>query len=149
MLDKKLYTKICSIAIMVIMVVGVIFSGHNKVKAAENVDKTIETEFKVETILSQMTLRDKICQMLFVSPEAISKVSRVTKADKTMKEAVKTYPVGGLIYSRQNLVSGNQTKNMIAGTQKASEIPLFIAADEEGGTVNRLMKKLGTTYIHV
>lgn len=147
MLDKKLCTKICSIAIMVIMVVGVIFSGHNKVKAAENVDKTIETEFKVETILSQMTLRDKICQMLFVSPEAISKVSPVTKADKTMKEAVKTYPVGGLIYSRQNLVSGNQTKNMIAGTQKASEIPLFIAADEEGGTVNRLMKKLGTTYI--
>ena len=147
MLDKKLCTKICSIAIMVIMAVGVIFSGHNKVKAAENVDKTIETEFKVETILSQMTLRDKICQMLFVSPEAISKVSPVTKSDKTMKEAVKTYPVGGLIYSRQNLVSGNQTKNMIAGTQKASKIPLFIAADEEGGTVNRLMKKLGTTYI--
>lgn len=151
MLNKKLLMKIGCLLIVGIIALGAVFCGKDKAKAAEHVDKTAETDAKIEVqieeILSQMTLRDKICQMLFPSPEAISKVTPVTKADQTMQEAVKTYPVGGIIYSKQNLVSTKQTKNMIAGTQKASKITLFIAADEEGGTVNRLMKKLGTTYI--
>ena len=147
MSDKKLSRKTVCLLLVGIIALCAAFCGKNKVKATENVDKNVETEVQIEAILSRMTLHDKICQMLFTSPEAISKVTPVTKADQTMKEAVKIYPVGGIIYSKPNLVSGKQTKNMIAGTQKASKIPLFIAADEEGGTVNRLMKKLGTTYI--
>lgn len=151
MSNKKLLIKIGCIVIVGMIALGAVLCGKDKAKAAEHVDKAAETDAKtevqIEEILSQMTLRDKICQMLFPSPEAIAKVTPVTEANQTMQEAVKTYPVGGIIYSKPNLVSEKQTRNMIAGTQKASKIPLFIAADEEGGTVNRLMKKLGTTYI--
>lgn len=58
------------------------------------------------------------------------------------------YPVGGLIYSVDNLVTQEQTREMIENTQSYSKIPLIISADEEGGNVGRLMYKLGTTFIH-
>ena len=123
------------------------FCGKDKAYAMKNVDNSAVVEQNVEEILQGMTLRDKICQMMFVAPEQIANAEAVTKTDETMKTALEIYPVGGIMYSKPNLVSKGQTKKMIQGAQSASKIPMFIAADEEGGTVNRLMKKLGTTYI--
>ena len=56
-------------------------------------------------------------------------------------------PVGGFIYSTQNLVDGEQTMSMIANAQSYSKLGLIISADEEGGRVARLMRTLGTTQI--
>ena len=102
---------------------------------------------KAEEIMSGMTLRDKICQMLFVNPESITGADCVTIAGETTEAALVKYPVGGIMYSKKNFISISQTTEMIANTQAYSDIDLFIAADEEGGVVNRLMSTLGTTYI--
>lgn len=101
----------------------------------------------VEDTLASMTLREKICQMMFVRPELLTGVDPVTVAGETTKAALEEYPIGGIMYSAKNLVSYEQTTEMISGIQEYSSIDLFIAADEEGGTVNRLMSTLGTTYI--
>ena len=101
----------------------------------------------VSDIMSAMTLREKICQMMFVTPESITGTDKVTVAGDATKQALEQYPVGGIVYFAENLESEEQTKEMIANSQSYSEIGLFIAVDEEGGMVNRVMNRLGTTYI--
>ena len=88
--------------------------------------------------LDSMTLREKIYQMMFVTPEWLTGYDRVTAAGDVTKQAIKTYPVGGIIYFASNLQDREQTQQMIANTQSYSKIPLFIGADEEGGIVSRL-----------
>lgn len=103
---------------------------------------------RAEELLSGMTLREKLCQLMIVRPETLTGESPVTAAGETTRLALETYPVGGLIYSVDNLVSQEQTREMITNTQSYSKLPLFISADEEGGNVGRLMYKLGTTWIN-
>lgn len=105
-------------------------------------------ESRAEELLSGMTLREKLCQLMIVRPETLTGQSPVTAAGETTRLALESYPVGGLIYSVDNLVTQEQTREMITNTQSYSEIPLFISADEEGGSVGRLMYKLGTTWIN-
>jgi beta-N-acetylhexosaminidase len=101
---------------------------------------------QAEQILSGMTTWEKVCQLFIVYPEAVTGVSPTTAAGEPTKAGLGKYPVGGIVYAAQNLVSGEQTRTMVANIQSYSPIGLFIAADEEGGIVNRLMSALGTTY---
>lgn len=103
---------------------------------------------KAEALLADMSLREKICQLMVVRPEVLTGLSPVTVAGEATQQALAEYPVGGLIYSVDNLVTQEQTREMIENTQSYSKIPLIISADEEGGNVGRLMYKLGTTFIH-
>ena len=103
---------------------------------------------RAEELLSGMTLREKLCQLMIVRPEVLTGESPVTAAGETTRLALETYPVGGLIYSVDNLVTQEQTREMITNTQSCSKLPLFISADEEGGNVGRLMYKLGTTWVN-
>ena len=119
---------------------------------APAIEPTIEptpepTPSRAEEILAGMTLTEKLCQLMIVRPEALAGLSPVTSTGVEMLAGLEAYPVGGIIYSLNNLVSREQTTAMIDGAQAASEIPLFISADEEGGSVGRLMYKLGTTWV--
>ena len=103
---------------------------------------------KAEALLADMSLHEKACQLFVVRPEVLTGLSPVTVAGEATQQALENYPVGGLIYSVDNLVTQEQTREMIENTQSYSKIPLIISADEEGGNVGRLMYKLGTTFIH-
>ncbi len=100
-----------------------------------------------EMLLAEMTLHEKICQLLVVKPSAITGVSRVTAAGDATRAALERYPVAGLLYDATNLVTMEQVKTMLANVQGCSKIPLILTCDEEGGRVNRLMHTIGTTYI--
>ena len=98
----------------------------------------IETgKYDVEEILSKMTLKEKIYQMMFVTPESISSNVKDPLSDETMTQ----YPVGGIIYFSNNIESEEQIKKTISETQNVSRIKLFIGVDEEGGRVSRLSGK--------
>ena len=101
----------------------------------------------LQSLLSQMTLHEKVCQMLVVTPESITGVEAVTAAGDTTKKALQAMPVGGILYSKPNLRSKEQVKTMLQNTQSYSAIPLMFTCDEEGGRVNRLMSTLNTTMI--
>ena len=103
---------------------------------------------QAEALLADMSLHEKVCQLFVVRPEVLTGLSPVTVAGEATQQALESYPVGGLIYSVDNLVTQEQTREMIENTQSYSKIPLIISADEEGGNVGRLMYKLGTTFIH-
>lgn len=99
-------------------------------------------EAKVEEILQGLTLEEKVAQMFVVLPEALTGVSRVTEAGEDTKIAFDRLPVGGIIYMKENLTSGEQTEAMLSSIQAYSMerlgLPAFLAVDEEGGTVARV-----------
>ena len=97
-----------------------------------------QSEDYVSSLMSQMSLSEKIYQLMFVKPETITGTSAVTSAGTTTENALKKYPVGGLVYFAYNLQNRDQTSAMIRNSQSYSKIPLFIAVDEEGGVVSRL-----------
>ena len=101
----------------------------------------------VDETLAGMTLHEKVCQMMFVTPEELTGEYGVTVAGDATRQALENYPVGGIVYFAKNLESQDQVKEMIDNSQKYSSIGLFVATDEEGGVVNRLMDTVGTTYI--
>ena len=101
----------------------------------------------VDETLAGMTLHEKVCQMMFVTPEELTGEDGVTVAGDATRQALENYPVGGIVYFAKNLERQDQVKEMIDNSQKYSSIGLFVATDEEGGVVNRLMDTVGTTYI--
>lgn len=101
----------------------------------------------VDETLAGMTLHEKVCQMMFVTPEELTGEDGVTVAGDATRQALENYPVGGIVYFAKNLESQDQVKEMIDNSQKYISIGLFVATDEEGGVVNRLMDTVGTTYI--
>ncbi|WP_455718722.1 glycoside hydrolase family 3 protein, partial [Anaerosporobacter sp.] len=116
-------------------------------KVDEDNQKTDQYSKQVEDVLASMTLHEKICQMIIVYPEALTGVSKVVSAGEVTKQALEEYPVGGILYSSGNLQSVEQTSTMINNIQSYSKIPLFIASDEEGGRVSRVMNTIGDEHV--
>ncbi len=97
-----------------------------------------DAEQKAQTVLASMTQDEKLWQLFFVTPEALTNVNTATVAGETTKNALQTYPVGGIIYFAKNLETREQAAAMLTNTQSYSKIPLFLGTDEEGGTVSRI-----------
>ena len=114
------------------------------VEESEDVNLTRASE-KV----SEMTLEEKLCQMMFVTPEALTGYTTVTQSGSVTQVSFNKYPVGGVIYFDKNLITADQTKRMLTNLQdfarERSGFGVFIGVDEEGGSVARLADNLGTT----
>ncbi len=96
--------------------------------------------------IQKMTLEEKVAQLFFVTPEDLANVKTVTQTGDIMKAALDKYPVGGLIFFKQNLTGSLQTKTMLQNMQEQATrrrgIPLFLGVDEEGGTIARIANNL-------
>ena len=99
----------------------------------------------VHALLAKMTLREKICQTLFVAPSDITGVAQVIAAGEATRAALAKYPVGGLFYDATNMESQEQLREMLETSQSFVSIPMLFACDEEGGIVSRLADTVGTT----
>ena len=97
----------------------------------------------VKQYISTMTLREKVCQMIIADPENLVTTHDVTKVDAEMKQALADYPVGGIMLKSRNIENKKQLKKLLKNLQKQSEIALFLAVDEEGGKVSRVLSNLG------
>ena len=97
--------------------------------ATPPVEEPIEEPDPLGDMISEMTLAEKVGQLFFVRCPA-----------ETAVEDISTYHLGGYV------LFGRDTKDKTAGElietiasyQTASEIPLLIGVDEEGGTVVRV-----------
>ena len=96
----------------------------------------------VTNMISEMTLEEKVAGLFIITPESLTGQTAVTKAGDGTKEALEKYPVGGIVYFKQNITSADQTKEMIENTKSYCRYPLFIAVDEEGGDVARIQQAL-------
>lgn len=96
----------------------------------------------VESCISEMSLEDRVAGLFIVTPEALTGVDKAVKAGDGTKEALEKYPVGGLIYFKQNIQSKDQITEMLANTTAMSKYPIFLAVDEEGDSVARVADAL-------
>lgn len=113
---------------------------------------TTEPPTEAQVVLDvDMTLEEKIYQMFIVTPEALTGVGQVQSAGDSTSAALAEKPVGGLIYFSDNLRSLSQTMSMLENTQtyavQNNGFGIFLAVDEEGGTVARCGNKLGTSQL--
>ena len=88
-----------------------------------------------------MPLEDKVAGLFIVTPESITGVSTAVKAGDGTKQALTKYSVGGIIYNTKNIQNETQFKEMIDTTKLYSNYPLFIAVEDEGGSVSPLEEK--------
>ena len=97
----------------------------------------------VDERIAQMPLEDKVAGLFVVKPEAITGVGAAVQAGDGTRQALEANPVGGLIYFDQNIQSEAQLKEMLENTARYAKYPLFLAVDEEGGTVSRIGSSIG------
>ncbi len=102
---------------------------------------------QAQKVLDTMTLEEKVYQMLVITPEQLTGVETATRSGDATREAIEKYPVGGLVYFAQNIEDPEQITEMISNVQSYSKLGLFIAVDEEGGSVSRIASNsaMGTT----
>lgn len=103
----------------------------------------------VEQLLSEMTLQEKVGQLFIIRPDSLdltrtqeqindSSVPGVTELTDAMAATLRDYPVGGIAMFGKNIDSPGQLTVFLESLQSASDIPLFLCVDEEGGLVARL-----------
>lgn len=121
--------------------------GTSRPAQKEEQEKQKTTEELIAEKVDQMSLHEKVCQMIIVSPESLTGVDQVIAAGETTRKALEEFPAGGILYSKANMKSKAQVKTMLQNTQSYSEIPMILTCDEEGGRVSRLMDTVGTTQV--
>ncbi len=89
------------------------------------------------TIVTGMTTEQKVAQMFVITPDALTGTQGATVVGNTTKQAYANYPVGGLIYEKNNFKTAEQTKAMLDAMKTLSiesvALPIFLGVEEEGG----------------
>ena len=91
---------------------------------------------RAQEILRDMSLEEKIYQLMFVRPEAITGVDQVTVAGQTTQDSLGRCPVGGLVYRADNLESEDQAKELLEKTaaylEDDGQIAPFLGIFDDG-----------------
>ncbi|WP_376716837.1 glycoside hydrolase family 3 protein [Enterococcus devriesei] len=103
----------------------------SKKEQTNNTDEKSSVETKVDKLMEKMTLEEKVGQLF---------LARVPEQNQIAD--IENYHLGGyLLFDRDMEGKGqSELKQTIASYQSASKTPMFIASDEEGGTVSRLSR---------
>ncbi|HEM4926720.1 TPA: beta-hexosaminidase [Streptococcus suis] len=110
---------------------------EHTVATSESSTEVSDKEKVVSQYLSQMTIEEKVGQMIF---------ARMPSAGQA--ETLETYHFGGYILFASDFEGKTleQVKEEIASYQSLSKVPLLMASDEEGGTVTRISQLLETPF---
>lgn len=108
--------------------------------------KSIAKDKKIEDKIADMTLDEKIGQMLMLEfrywEDENGELKEVTELNEDIKNAIIKYKVGGIILFAENVHDTEQTTKLTHNIQKAAIEngldPLLISIDQEGGIVVRL-----------
>src|SRR5690625_3294889 len=106
----------------------------NEVKELTPIEKPPTEEDLVEAMIDNMTLEEKVGQLI------IGGFTGTTMTEE-VKELIHTYRLGGFILFSHNLETPNQSLDLLNSIKKENEeskIPLFLSVDQEGGRVTRL-----------
>ena len=92
-------------------------------------------------VIEVMPLEDKVAGLFIVTPEALTGVGTAIRAGEGTQKALSKYAVGGIVYFSKNIQNEDQLKEMLKNTEFYSKYNnLFLAVDEEGGSVARVAK---------
>lgn len=93
-------------------------------------------EEQADAIVAAMTTNEKIGQLVMIGIHG-------TELDEDSKTMLRQFHIGGIVYFDRNIQSQDQLKSLseqlqaYAQGEAQQKVPLFLAIDEEGGTVSR------------
>ncbi|MED1738511.1 glycoside hydrolase family 3 N-terminal domain-containing protein [Bacillus swezeyi] len=124
--------------------IAVLLSALALQPGTSEADAKQHSEQSVKQMVSDMTLEEKIGQMLMPDfrnwkKEGDSSAKGLTEMNDEVAGIIQRYHLGGVILFAENVTGTEQTVRLTDGLQKASpDTPLFITIDQEGGIVTRL-----------
>ncbi|MED2942906.1 glycoside hydrolase family 3 N-terminal domain-containing protein [Bacillus swezeyi] len=124
--------------------IAVLLSALALQPGTSEADAKQHSEQSVKQMVSDMTLEEKIGQMLMPDfrnwkKEGDSSAKELTEMNDEVAGIIQRYHLGGVILFAENVTGTEQTVRLTDGLQKASpDTPLFITIDQEGGIVTRL-----------
>ncbi len=135
--------KYLPVILLLILLLGGLIYFIRRPKESEkpnNSEKNPEEEIQkqVAELLSQMSLDEKIAQMLIIT-------TNDTSLSPDLQETLTTYHPGGFILFANNFTDYASTRNFVQDMQNTATIPMFISIDQEGGLVQRMKSLTGTT----
>lgn len=94
------------------------------------------TDEEIDDLMKEMSLEEKIGQMMVVGFNS-------TEVDSHIKKMIETYHVGGVILYDRNMTNPEQVKSLNQNLQTLARdsshgIPLLISVDQEGGDIVRM-----------
>lgn len=129
-------------------ILAVVFTCGLVFTSCSNDDTAPVPADEVETLLQNMTLREKVGQMFFVRPEALDTTIHwndysdlvpleMQEVNYRMKGVSDKYPVGGVILFAWNIKDEAQIVHFVTQLKDLNGQPL-LCIDEEGGRVARI-----------
>ena len=91
---------------------------ETETEVAEEVAVTFSEE--IEEMLAAMSTEEKVAQLFMVSPEALTGIERVNVAGQGTRTALEQYPIGGMLYAKQNFMGRVQMRDLLTGAQTMS-----------------------------
>ena len=154
-MQKRIFSLLLAM-ILVFSLCGCEKLPEKKTKNDEKKDKT-ETEVqtatytpsKAELVLDSMTTEEKVAQLIFTLPEALTeRVSiknlsddeKITVVTDEMRRVYEEYPIGGFILFARNVETPGQLKKLTSDLHALGDIEPLITIDEEGGSVTRIAR---------
>jgi beta-N-acetylhexosaminidase len=129
-------------SLLIIVLFAIVFKLNENIAESEQLYSTVSDESEsnssynewTENTLSQMTLREKIAQMIVSHSEGYTLPDN-SKEYSRLKNLVQNEKVGGFIFFKGK---AREQGELINKLQNLSETPLLISADYERGTRMRL-----------
>ena len=158
-MDRNDLRRISPVPWILIVLLGLLLAGLVFVRLfapGQNEDPPVPVETAAPTpeptpdaaeeLLADMTLREKICQLLIVQPQMLTGTKTVTAVDDALLAALEEYPVGGFLLAAPHMKTADQLSALTRDLARA--VPgALLTVDEEGGRVGRLMYSVGTTKL--
>lgn len=110
----------------------------------------------INRIIQKLSVEEKVAQLFITTPEALLKTDEpVVKFSEELEKAIKSVPIGGILYFGRNLIDAKQTISLLKSIQNTcvskNGIPPFQCVDEEGGYISKVannnafgVKNIGT-----
>lgn len=154
------------VAFVIVIVLALSFFLKDREEPVNDTQVVIETETETErettvpeteepiidpmtqeaiTVVAGMTLEQKVAQMFIVTPDELTGANGATVVGNTTKRVYAEYPVGGLVYEKDNFKTKEQTQEMLKAMEALSietvALPIFLGVEEEGGKASVIASK--------
>lgn len=155
-----------AVMVVILLVLTISFLLKDKNEPVTDTQVVIETEIETESVIIEteteesiidpltqeaisvvagMTLEQKVAQMFIVTPDGLTGTNGATVVGNTTKSVYAAYPVGGLIYEKDNFQTKEQTQAMLEAMESLSmdtiALPIFLGVEEEGGKASMVASK--------
>jgi len=128
--------KISTVILIIIAISYLIYKKSPQEKPNINIQQPINNITKT---LNEMTLEEKIGQMMIIA-------YRKPTINDELSNLLNTVKPGGFIFFKENLVTYNESLELIKDIKNTAKTPMFLSIDQEGGNVDRLKTIKGITF---